>query len=181
MVKCRSIEARRIILVNLWVDMVAPEFQPRIVPPMRRISYLPLLLGAALALAGCDGSKPAQDIDTAVNESLRQSAMRSEASAAWSDAVVNYRTLYQRQPTDPAIAVTFTRALRNAGQAEEAVRVGADALAKNGNNAKILAEYGKARLAAHDPQGAVPLLRAAVAIEPNEWTLHSALGVATDL
>jgi Flp pilus assembly protein TadD len=34
---------------------------------------------------------------------------------------------------------------------------------------------------AHDAQGALPLLRAAAAHEPNDWSLYSAIGVATDL
>jgi Flp pilus assembly protein TadD len=174
-------ERPRNLLVNLCLDMVGLEFQSRTDSPMRRISYLPVLLGAALTLAACDPSKPAQDIDTAVNESLRQGAVRSEAAGGWPEAVAGYRTLYQRQPTDPAVAVSYLRALRNAGQADEAVRVGAEALTKNGDNPKILSDYGKARLAAHDAQGALPLLRAAAAHEPNDWSLYSAIGVATDL
>jgi Flp pilus assembly protein TadD len=147
---------------------------------MRRTLLLPLLACAALALAACE-QRPGQDIESAVNESLRQTALRSEAAGAWSEALVSYRNLYQRTPTDPAVASGYIRALRNAGQVEEAARTGADALGKIPDHPKVLAEYGKARLAAHDPQGALPLLRAAAAHDANDWSLFSAIGVATDL
>src|SRR5262249_51670130 len=93
----------------------------------------------------------------------------------------NFRALVQRNPTDPNAALGLVRALRNAGQPDEAVRFGAAVVAQHPQDAKLLAEYAKARVATRDVSGAIETLQQAIEAAPADWTLRSALGIAYDL
>jgi len=137
-----------------------------------------LALGAALA--ACQ-DMPQRNIAEAVDQSLRQGGASAAAAGGWQEAAASYRTLYQRNAADPTAALGLVRSLRNTGQAEEAARIGAAAVTRHPDNPALLAEYGKARLAAGDVAGALETLSTAAGRAPGEWSVHSALGVARDL
>jgi Flp pilus assembly protein TadD len=138
------------------------------------------LLVAGATLVGCQDG-PEKSISSALDATLRQSAAQATALGGWPEALTGYRLLYERNPDDPDAALGYVRALRNVGQVDEAVRLGALSLVRYPDDARLLGEYGKARLAARDLPGAVETLTAAIARSPGDWSLHSALGITYDL
>src|SRR4051794_40414563 len=105
-----------------------------------RLGLAAALIAVAATLAACD-EKPTQDIQGAINETLRQTGGQAGEQGNWAEAVVNFRALLQRNPTDPSASLGLVRALRNVGQPDEAVRFGAAAVAQHPQDAKLLAEY----------------------------------------
>jgi Flp pilus assembly protein TadD len=138
------------------------------------------LVVAGATLVGCQDG-PEKSISSALDATLRQSAAQATALGGWPEALTGYRLLYERNPDDADAALGYVRALRNVGQADEAVRVGALSVVRYPDDARLLGEYGKARLAARDLPGAVETLTAAITRSPADWSLHSALGITYDL
>jgi Flp pilus assembly protein TadD/cell division septation protein DedD len=138
------------------------------------------LLVAGLALAGCQDD-PGKSIREAVDQSLHQGGAQAAALGGWREAAASFRPLYERNPDDLVAALGLIRSLRNAGQLDEAMRIGAAVTAKHPDDAALLGEYGKARLAARDLPGALETLGAAASRAPADWSLPSAMGIAYDL
>lgn len=149
---------------------------------MRRRFVLAL---APLLLAGCAGF-PALDaggdnaLAKAVEPSLRQAALTAEAANDWKGATQHWRTLYQRNPGDKGVALSLARALRAAGQAQQAADLMQAELGRHGRDAGLVAELGKDYLAADRIGLALKHLEEARNLAPGDWEAHSALGVALD-
>jgi Flp pilus assembly protein TadD len=134
----------------------------------------------ALALAACQ-DPAANYVNRSVDTSLLQAATRAEETGGWLAAVATYRSLHERRPDDPVAAAGLARALRNAGQLPEALRVANEAALKFPRDAHVVGEQGKALLASRDIPGALNALQAAASLPDADWTIHSAIGVAHDL
>jgi Flp pilus assembly protein TadD len=72
------------------------------------------------------------------------------------------------------------QSLRLAGGLDEARAVAAKALAAKPDDPAVLAEVGKVRLAAGEPEAAIALLGKAAAGNAQDWRARSALGLAYD-
>lgn len=140
----------------------------------------------ALLLSGCagGGNDPmAADTDTvakAVEPSLRTAAATAEASRDWKGAAQHWRTLYARAPNDKGLALSLARALRYGGEAQQGADILLDATARLGRDPALVAELGKAWLAADRLGLALKTLEEARTLAPRDWEVHSALAVALD-
>jgi Flp pilus assembly protein TadD len=164
-------------MTNIAFRGAASRGEPR--PSPSRLRFAALIL-AGSALAACQDA-PQKNISEAVDQTLRQGGAMAAASGGWQEAAATYRSLYERNPGDTGAALGWLHSLRNNGQADEAMRVGAAATARHPDDAALLGEYGKARLAARDLAGALETLAAAASRAPRDWTLQSAIGIARDL
>jgi Flp pilus assembly protein TadD len=135
---------------------------------------------AALALAACQ-DPTTNYVNKSVDTSLLQAAAQAEQSGSWLAAIATYRSLYERRPDDPAIAAGLVRALRNAGQLPEALRVAVEAAPRFPQDARFLGEQGKVLLAMRDLPGALKTLQTASTLPNADWTIFSAIGIAHDL
>jgi Flp pilus assembly protein TadD len=147
---------------------------------MQRMVVSVALAALGAALAACQDTA-SQTIQGTLDQTLRQSGAQAARAGDWREAAISYRGVYERNPNDLTAALGLIRSLRQLGRADEAAQVGAEAVGRAPDDPKLLAEYGKARLAAHDLDGALTTLRAAVAQAPNDWTLFSAIGIAEDV
>lgn len=147
-----------------------------------RLRLFAALLIAPLAGCATLSTPGAEDaaLAKAVEPSLRAAAVTAEANNDWKGAAQHWRTLYQRAPGDQTITLSLARALRYSGQAQQAADVVQGELARNGRDARMVAELGKAYLAADRIGLALKSLEEARALAPDDWELHSALGVALD-
>lgn len=143
-----------------------------------------LALAAVLAagLAGCAAHEGTDEgrLRAVVDPGLRNAAAAAEASFDYQTAASHYATLYERTPDDDALALAYARALRYSGGHATAIAILDDHIARTGAKPALMAELGKANLAADRSGLAVRYLRQAIEGAPGDWELHSALGVAYD-
>jgi len=85
---------------------------------------------------------------------------------------------HKASPSDPAAALAYARALRNAGAKPEALAVLDTAAKAKGNDRQLSQERGLLALDLGDAAKAETLLRAAHDPQAPDWRLHSALGAA---
>lgn len=96
-------------------------------------------------------------------------------------AAAFWGTRYDRAPNNAKTAVEFSRALRIVGNDGEALRVISHAKARLGDDPDLMLEYGKTLIANDRPHEAVRPIQAAIALgKAEDWTAHSAHGVALD-
>jgi len=144
----------------------------------------PVLLACLLA-TGCAGgggrTTAEDDMAKAVEPSLRAAAATAEASGDFKGAAQHWRTIYQHDPADKAVAESLARALRLAGAGQQAADVMQTTLARVGRDANLLAELGKDYLAAERLGLALKSLEEARTLAPLRWDVPSAMGVVYDL
>jgi Flp pilus assembly protein TadD len=150
-------------------------------PARRRLG---LLLGLSLLLSGCagaPGAKPSAeapakpDLATSLYDAGNTALAQNDASSA----TAYFRSAYARQPDNIAAAVGLMRSLRLTGGLEEARAVAATALSTAPEDASVLAEIGKVKLANGQTDDAIKLLQQADA-KAKDWQTLSALGLAYD-
>lgn len=152
---------------------------------MKRTSGLAAALAGAVLLSACtgmDATTPGADPlnRPAVASSLLDAADAAEAQNDHATAASYYRNVFQRDPKNVRAAVGLMQSLRALGAGDQAGEAATMALAANPDNAAVIAEVGKVRLASGDLQDAVKLLARAAALDPKDWKVRSALGVAYD-
>ncbi|CUW38434.1 putative Flp pilus assembly protein TadD(Tetratricopeptide-like helical,135-227) [Magnetospirillum sp. XM-1] len=142
-----------------------------------RLAALPfaLMLAACAATGGSDNG-----LSSAVEPSLRASALAAEAGRDYRGAVQHFSTLYQRRPDDTGLAIGLARNLRYSGQGQAAADLMQAHLARLGRDAEALLELGKDYLAADRAALCVKVLEEARGLAPGNWEVHSTLGVALD-
>jgi Flp pilus assembly protein TadD len=109
-----------------------------------------------------------------------QAAKQAETTYNYADAVSIYQGLHAQNPDDPELALSLARNMRFAGQAQSAIALVSQLIAKQGRTAPLLIELGKAYLAADQDNLALPTLLEAKSQAPNDWEILSTLGVAYD-
>lgn len=141
-----------------------------------------ILMAAALSSCAMTGgtSQQKDKLAAVIDPSLRSAADTAEANFDYKTAAGHYRALYQRHPDDLQIALKLMRVLRYAGSSQQAIELGDHLTAKHGQNAAILAELGKAYLAADRVNIALRYLEEARTKAPADWDVWSAIGVAFD-
>lgn len=149
---------------------------------MSRWSAVALVL-AGLGLSACAGggaASPEDEVARAVEPSLRAAAAAAEAENDPKGAAQHWRTLYLRHPDDKTLALALARNLRYAGEAQAAADLMLEATERLGRDPVLVAELGKAWLAAGRQGLALKTLAAAAALAPGDWSVQSAHGVALD-
>ncbi|MEM9422346.1 MAG: tetratricopeptide repeat protein, partial [Pseudomonadota bacterium] len=126
-----------------------------------------------LSAAGCMGTRVDNKIEV-VGHSETQ-GMDPIASAAY------WGTRYDRTPTDPKVAVSFSKALRAVDNNEEALRVIKHAAIRIGSHPDVLLEEGKTLIANDRPHEAIRPIEKSISMgNTDDWSAYSALGVAYD-
>lgn len=136
-----------------------------------------LSAAAALLAAGCTsvgGDRVGQrDIDV-VGQPQADGMDPIAAAAYWG-------TRYDRDPSNPKVAVSFSRALRAMDNNEESLRVIKHASIRLGERPEILVELGKSLISNDRAFEAIRPLETAIANgSADDWSAYSALGVALD-
>ncbi len=145
----------------------------------RRWGALVAAAAFCVVLAGC-ASKDKSDNKIDLIASLLQAAGTSQAQNDWVSAANYYRATLVQQADNREAAIGLMQSLRMIGGLEEASVVADKAAAARPNDGPVLAEAGKAKLAAGKLTDAVDLLQRAVAADGKEWRTRSALGLAYD-
>ncbi len=134
---------------------------------------------AVVLLAGCaNKDKDENKID--LTASLLQAAATSRAQNDWMSAANYYRSALVQQADNRDAAIGLMQALRMIGGLDEASGVADKAVAARPDDAVVLAEAGKDKLAAGKLTESVELLKRAVAADGKDWRARSALGLAYD-
>ncbi|HUK59480.1 MAG TPA: tetratricopeptide repeat protein [Stellaceae bacterium] len=140
--------------------------------------------GALLAVAvACFGlvacaSKDKTDTKIDLTNSLLQAAATARAQNDWLSAANYYRSALTQKPDDRDASIGLLQALRMIGGLDEAGVVADKAVATRPDDAMVLAEAGKDKLAAGKLADAVDLLKRAAAVDSKDWRARSALGLA---
>jgi Flp pilus assembly protein TadD len=150
--------------------------------PRMRI-FVPFL--ALAALAACAVQQPPPGPETSetsrrIDDSLVDAARTAEQRGDYQTAIGYYRGIYERDQANLEAVLGLSRSLRQMGRAKEARAIVERAMAKQPQDARLLAELGKAQLGADAPLDAIESLSKADALKPGDWEVNSALGVAYD-
>jgi len=87
---------------------------------------------------------------------------------------------WQKNPTDPGIAINYARSLRAEGSNQKAVQVLQQAALKAPKNQAIIAEFGKALSTAGQYKQAMQNLNRAQTLGRPDWRIYSAQGITLD-
>ncbi len=133
-----------------------------------------------LALAGGCASE-AKDESKALFTSLNKAAVSSELSGDHVSAANHYQNLLNRQPDNKEILLGLARNLRNTGGGRTAVEILKSYAVQYGDDPAFLIEFGKAKLAVSEAQGAIQYLKKAIEKGGDDWQAYAALGIGYDL
>ncbi len=147
---------------------------------MRHIFLSLSLLLALSVMAGCATEKPKKD-ESAVTSTLFDAAFSAERSNDYKSAIQYYQKLILRVPDDPDIALALARNLRYIGAENEALGVLENTDYLDNQSTRYLIEYSKTKIALGKSEEAIEKLNQAVAQTPDNWEVHSLLGIAYDL
>ena len=129
----------------------------------------------SLTAAGCAtmDSKQRQSIDV-VGHSETEGMDPIALAAFWG-------TRYDRDPSDPKAAVSFSKALRAVDNNEEALRVMQNTRSRISTDPDVMLELGKVLIANERAHEAVRPIEQSISLGKSEdWSAYSALGVAYD-
>jgi Flp pilus assembly protein TadD len=147
------------------------------------MKFFAALLGLALlsACAAETGSGGGSTLDKPeISRSLLDAAAMAAAQGDHATAAGYYRNVYLREPGNTRAGVGLMQTLREQGDLEQARQVADAVLLAKPNDAAVVSEVGKVRLASGQLPNAVALLQRAVELDPGDWKSRSALGVAYD-
>lgn len=116
----------------------------------------------------------------ALRASLHDAAAAAQRSGDYAAALSFYNSLHNRNPNDLKAAIGLAHNLRYIGATEPAIRILEATLADNPDEPSLVSELGKVQLAGGLPEQAIASLTRARELVPDDWRIHSALGIAYD-
>lgn len=137
---------------------------------LRTVTFVALGTALGLTLTGCQTTSPTAS--SLLGLTPHAEATKSAANAKTAAGLP--------QPTDLESAVKLAQMQRNAGDLKGAVRTLGQLVLFAPDNPRVLGEYGKTLAALGRADDAVAFLQRALQLQPKEWSLYSALGVAYD-
>jgi Flp pilus assembly protein TadD len=141
-----------------------------------------MIAASAMLLSGCqvfmDVPDPGKD---GLKTVLFDAANASAEASNYVGAVAYYRTLYNRDPGDSQVVLGYARNLRLIGAQKTAVEVLTRSIPLMADDARLVAELGKAQLADGRPGEALITFRLAARTGADGWQLRSAMGIAYDM
>ena len=123
----------------------------------------------AVIISACSGK----------TENISNSASVIE-TAQYGEAINHYQNLITQKPDELEAYLGLSRNLRWAGQADEAAKVLDKVNNKFSDDGDYLAEFGKVRINQGMIEQGVNLLNMASEKKPDDWRMHSALGIGFD-
>ncbi|MFA7429948.1 MAG: tetratricopeptide repeat protein [Rhodospirillaceae bacterium] len=153
--------------------------------PLRRTA---LFAACALALSACAGGQQTpQQLDAGVagnaqsmHRALWEMAENSQRGNDYDTAARHFATLLEVDPTSEAAILGRARNLRYGAKPYDAVLFLDEKIAALGPRPALTLELAKAHLADDAPAKALPHLLALESSQPDNWEVHSALGVLHD-
>lgn len=145
-------------------------------PVLKRIVAFGFLMVSATACAG-----GARSTDEGMTKTLYQAAFEAERNTDYAAAANHYLKLLEKKPDDKGVLLGLARNLRYAGSAGDAARVLEQRRSLYGSDPAFLIELGKAKLADGKTAAAIGYLKEARKLNPKNWGVHSALGIAYDM
>lgn len=145
----------------------------------RLAPMLGLVLLGACASDGGGGKGEGLDRPD-ISRSLLDAASMAASQGDHATASTYFRNVYLRDAGNARAAVGLMQSLRELGDLEQARQVADAVLLAKPNDATVVAEVGKVRLASGQLPNALALLQRAVELDPADWKARSALGVAHD-
>ena len=144
----------------------------------RSASRIAIVAATATLLTACGGTSifARNDTDGAITAMTRSAPEADDyvgGAAYWG-------AKFEANRGDVSAAINFARNLRLMGGARQAVAVMKEQVMKSPDNAKVLAEYGKALTAAGRFKDAIPFLARSAQMDDDDWTTFSTYGVALD-
>lgn len=119
------------------------------------------------------GAGPSGQLAQALETAPPPDSDPTAAAAYWAMRV-------QTDSRDWQAAINFSRALRNLGSGEAAVKAMAASMSNFPDEPAVMAEYGKALVTAERAADALPFLSRASQLSAHDWTILTAEGVALD-
>lgn len=145
-------------------------------PVLKRLAAFGFLIVTATACAGGAGST-----DGGLTETLYQAAFEAERNTDYAAAANHYLKLLEKKPDDKAVLLGLARNLRYAGSAGDAARVLEQRRSLYSADPAFVIELGKAKLADGKTRAAIGYFREARKLDPKNWAVLSALGIAYDM
>ena len=139
-----------------------------------------LLAFFAVFQSGCLLAPQEKLADASLNDVLRTAAVEAEGANDYRKAVRHFRTLYERDRTDPAVVRDLARNMRYAGDPRNAAAFLTENLKTVGRKPELVLELAKAQLVASRLDDAHRALTEAQSLMPENWQLYSAWGVYHD-
>lgn len=143
------------------------------------------VLGALVFVLGAcqttQATKPQDAPMDAVQQTLFQSAREAEMTNKYDMAANAYGRLMEHRPNDPTVLANFMRNMRYSGYANQAL-VYLNTNAEPGLlvDPEVRFEKGKALLASGKVLEALDEMANLRNENPNDWRIHSAIGIAND-
>lgn len=146
-----------------------------------------LLAACSLVLTACAGGTAPQTTQDAaagdgasMTRALWEMAENARRGNDFEAAARHYATLLAAQPDSEAAVLGRARNLRYGGKPYDAVLFLDEQIARLGVRPALTLELAKAHLADDAPAKALPLLTELAKAQPDNWEVHSALGVLHD-
>lgn len=130
-----------------------------------------------LTTSGVDAQSAEMDM---AERTLWATGIEAENAHNYENAVSAFGNLYDRRPDDVRIISALLRNLRYGGMAVEAVNFAEQRVASHLSNTEIKFEYAKALLASGRKADAIQVLHEVASATPDDWQVHSAIGIAND-
>ena len=146
---------------------------------------LALLVLAACQTNGANGTNgllntsDSQEMDGIVR-TLYQAGREAEASNNFEEAASIYGRLYEKRSDDPAVLAAYIRNMRYVGRAAEISNFVGSRAQDLLENQHVKFEYAKALLVAGRKKDSLAALQQVQTQMPDNWRVHSALGIAYD-
>lgn len=158
---------------------------------MMRACMLGVAVSLAVSLGACTtvgsgGSGPtseaalAEAAKLAAERALWASGVEAEGAHNYEGAIGAFSNLYERTPDDVEVLKALIRNMRYAGRAADAVGFVERRARHLLEDVGVKFEYAKAQLAAGRKVNALNTLRAVATLMPDQWQVHSAMGIAYD-
>lgn len=103
-----------------------------------------------------------------------------EAGAAKADAASSKTGAQDSAPAELNLALAKAQISRRVGDFAEATKILSQLVLFAPDDPRVMGEYGKTLAAQGRTDDALAFLERAIQLQPNEWSFHSALGVAHD-
>ena len=149
------------------------------------VAALVLALGACTLSGLGDGpvtsGARAQDAEMdSAERTLWASGVEAESAHNYEQATNAFANLHNRRPNDIKVFTAFLRNMRYSGRAMEAVNYTQQHAMHFLGDVAVKFEYGKSQLDAGMKADALNTLRDVASAMPNNWQVHSAIGIAFD-
>ncbi|HYD69883.1 tetratricopeptide repeat protein [Azospirillum sp.] len=141
----------------------------------------PAALLLALILTACQTTAPSTSPALArLDDYVAATARNAEDARDYATAAQQYAALRDGQPGNVEATLGLSRNLRALGRTDTALTAIDETLKETGPRADLLLERGRVLLASGQAERALPPLKEAAGMAPQDWRVAETLGIAYD-